>query len=95
MTACDPHQFEEVNEFVGILSRGQVHKVSGHSVAQARAGLNGDFTGGVTECRPLLEKGKRDHSVCCYRTHSLCIRIHTHTHTHFPRTSKNYQHVDR
>lgn len=58
------YQFEEVDEFIGIFSRGQVHKVSRHSVAEARTGLNSHFTGRITECRPLLEKGKGDKIVC-------------------------------
>lgn len=48
------HQFEEVDEFVGVFSRGEVHKVPGDSVTQAGAGLNRHFAGGVAKRRAFL-----------------------------------------
>lgn len=43
------NQFEEVNEFVCIFSRGEVDKVPWDSVAQTGAGLNRHLTGGVAK----------------------------------------------
>lgn len=48
------YQFEEVDEFVGVFSSGEVHKVSGDSVTQAGAGLNRHLAGGVAERRTFL-----------------------------------------
>lgn len=48
------YQFEEVDEFVGVFSSGEVHKVSGDSVTQAGAGLNRHLAGGVAERQTFL-----------------------------------------
>lgn len=51
---CPPHQFEEVNELVGVLAGRQVHKVTRDAVAEAGAGLDSHLAGGVAECQVIL-----------------------------------------
>ena len=49
------HQFEEVDELVGVLAARQVHKVTGDPVAQTGARLDCHLAGGVAERRGLLD----------------------------------------
>lgn len=48
------HQFEEVDEFVGVFSRGEVHKVPRDSITEAGAGLDRHLAGSVAKRRAFL-----------------------------------------
>lgn len=48
------YQFEEVDEFVGVFSGGEVHEVPRDPVAQAGAGLDRHLAGSVAKRRAFL-----------------------------------------
>lgn len=48
------YQFEEVDEFVGVFSCGEVHKVPRDSVTEAGAGLNRHLAGSVAKSGAFL-----------------------------------------
>lgn len=52
--ATTSYQFEEVDEFVGVFSGGEVHEVPRDSVPQTGTGLNRDLAGRVAKRRAFL-----------------------------------------
>lgn len=48
------HQFEEIDQLVRVLSRGQVDEVARDSVRQTRTWLDRHVAGGVPESRTIL-----------------------------------------
>lgn len=52
------YQLQKVYQLVGIFPCGEVHEVLRQSVAQVRAGLHSDFTGGAAEGWRILYKEK-------------------------------------
>lgn len=60
------YQFEEVNEFVGVFSGGEVHKVPWDPVAQTGTGLHRHLAVCVAERRALLHM---------YRYHVVIMKL--------------------